>query len=108
MINDLCASRFDYTIEDGVLVIEDLDDGQTVTNNAMQVLLQIQDEISQPINNRPIIYRDTHGDWDVLQMHSNHVAFLFGGGSKTTAKVIAKKYANHSLNDANCDASCSG
>jgi len=90
--------KYDFKIEDGVLIIEDLDEGGSVTNNALQVVLDVQSKLNQPLNKRPIVYMDSYGDWDVIQFRPNHIGFLSGGGSKTTAKLIAKKHAEYKLN----------
>lgn len=91
------ALKYNCKIEDGVLIIEDLDEGGFVTSNTLQVLLDIQSKLSQPLNKRPIVYMDSFGDWDVIQFRLNHVGFISGGGAKGTAKVIAKRHAEYKL-----------
>lgn len=56
---------FDWTIEDGVLFIEDLDLGDTsVTNDAEAVIAFLQHVVLGGIGSVPTLYRDSRGCWD--------------------------------------------
>ena len=80
-------STYSWTLEDGVICIVDQNRGMSVSNDAENV---IQDFIDRGVDvvNQPLIYRDSLGDWDCLQVLSG--AF---GGFKSLGGLTDKKMA---------------
>lgn len=77
------AADFDYKVIDGVLVIEDLNQGsKSVTNDAESVVQTIYDEFLRRFEAFPkvIVYRDSDGMYDGMSVkfagsHVERVAF---------------------------------
>ena len=57
-------ARFSIEVTDNLVVLEDLDQGRTVTNDADPVIADLAQE--GLLRGRRVIYRDTMGRWDEL------------------------------------------
>lgn len=81
---NLFASRssYEWKIDGGIVAIEDLDNGMSVTNDMENVLNDIREELSDPanvvnkLNNCRIMYRDSAGIWDGVKVVNGSVVFL--------------------------------
>ena len=85
---DATANRSDYTFHINskhgkqVLVIEDLDRGDmSVTNNIEAVLTEIADEIGTSIYQMPIVYRDSDGRYDGINVQNPRGNPFYGIGA---------------------------
>ena len=57
-------ARFSIEVTDSLIMLEDLDQGRTVTNDADAVIADLAQE--GLLRGRRVIYRDTMGRWDEL------------------------------------------
>jgi hypothetical protein len=84
--------RADYThrIEDGILILEDLNLGSiSLTNFMEEALTEIAISEELDLTKMKIIYRDSMGDWDGVQWHGQgeYVQFI----SLNTTDIITAK-----------------
>lgn len=62
-------ASFIYDItEDGIICITDQDQGRTVTNDIHNVLADISQEENRPLSGMKVIYRDSSGCWDQVEL----------------------------------------
>ncbi|HYD61941.1 MAG TPA: DUF6011 domain-containing protein [Noviherbaspirillum sp.] len=66
---NLFANRasYDFTIEQGIVCVVDLDNGRSVTNDAENVIADLAAK-GIDLDTHLVIYRDTLGVWDQLQV----------------------------------------
>ena len=85
--------RASYTarVEDVAIVIEDMNCGRSVTNDAENVITDLRErgfDLSLPV-----IYRDTTGRWDGMEVHNGRFAGFYplnSPGSTDYAEARAK------------------
>lgn len=65
------SASFDYEIIDGVVVIYDLDQGVSVTNDAENVIAAVAQTVKD-LHGRRVIYRDTDGIFDGMLIDSDN------------------------------------
>lgn len=85
--------RASYTVrvEDGAIVVEDMDRGRSVTNDAENVIADLREQGMDL--SLPVIYRDTTGRWDGLKVHDGRFAGFYplnSPGSTDYAEARAK------------------
>lgn len=65
LFNPRCS--YAYTVEEGVVCIVDTDNGKSVTNDAEAVIADLA-AAGVDVNSNRVIYRDTMGVWDRLEV----------------------------------------
>ena len=78
----MIEATFTTRVADGAIVLEDLDQGRSVTNDARHVIERLAAagyDLAMPV-----IYRDTLGQWDLLQVTDGQFSGYGSlGGAKT-------------------------
>lgn len=64
---DLLSASFEFYLSDGVIVVIDLDQGRSVTNDADNVVARLA-AYGLPVGVVPVVYRDTLGVFDQLDV----------------------------------------
>jgi hypothetical protein len=72
-------SAWTYTLAEGFVLVEDLDRGMSVTNDAEAVVAALAKEA--PLAGRRILYRDSEGRWDEIVHGDGPVWFKAIGGT---------------------------
>ena len=79
-------ATFTTRVVDDAIVLEDLDQGRSVTNDARRVIERLAAagyDLAMPV-----IYRDTLGQWDLLQVTDGQFSGYGSlGGAKTYAEA---------------------
>ena len=92
------SADYEFEIEDGVLIVTDLDKGQlSVTNGMLNILKQIETKLGASLLKRPIVYCDSDGDYDITDYQGNHIQYRYGGGNLSIAKALAKRHSELKL-----------
>lgn len=68
-------ARYVHHVDHGVLSIIDHGRGRSVTNDIEQVLAEVA-EHGVDLNSVQVMYRDTRGAWDAVQIESGHFSAL--------------------------------
>lgn len=94
--DDDMRSRYTTAIRDGLIVLEDQDQGRSVTNDAELV---IQDLRSRHMDlSMPVIYRDTDGMWTGMRVSAgNFAGFIPLRGSGPQGQAITYEEARAAI-----------
>ena len=85
---EVFGPSFEYGIMEGVLWLEDRNNGQSLTNGMEQALRFIANTEGIKISNYPICYRDSQGRWDGVAFKDGHANF-FPIGAAGRAEAVA-------------------
>ena len=89
----MSKSNYSYVISEEVLCITDHNGPKSVTNNAENVLDEIEKNLKANNISMPdtIIYSDSNGDYDGLEYDGNDVKFYFLNTRRLTIAIDLAK-----------------
>jgi hypothetical protein len=82
-------AKYSYTIEDGIVCIVDHGMGLSVTNDAEQVINDL-DNAGVPLDTMRVIYRDGEGIWDEMLVQDGCFADFRSIGERNKEAAKAK------------------
>lgn len=94
-------ARYTCTEQAVCIALEDRDQGKSITNDAEAVIRDLS-ERGLPIGVKPVIYRDTSGQWDMLRVKNGAFAGFvpLGGAQSFPEAVLALKARQHDYTSA--------
>ena len=93
----MVKSDYAYKVEGKYLIIKDLNLGRmSVTNDIEEVLNEISNKITNPLDSYKIIYEDSDGMFDAVLTYQNEFSdyYILGVWSKEEAKEKFTEYYN--------------
>lgn len=79
-------ASYDWGITQGVVWIEDLDQGKSVTNDIENVIADIKEHIL----GKPVIYKDSLGVWDGISISNNKFTGFYSINERGLQSAILK------------------
>jgi|SRR5688572_2570636 len=91
--NGQFRASYNYWFADGILFMEDLNIGRSLTNDMENVILDIEREEHKNLIDHPICYRDSEGIWDAIKWDGNAADFIFLGAvdSEEAKELLMEK-----------------
>lgn len=86
-------ATYDYTIDQGIICIVDLNEGMSVTNDAENVIQDFEDKGLLTLE-QLVIYRDSMGNWDQLLVKAGGFAGFKPLGAQDKASAIMRVKQN--------------